>query len=67
MMNGSTSPTRVQRWNLRHRYPVLLLIPLALASFTVVFNVAGLRSLERKIPELTREMNELLGSASANA
>jgi hypothetical protein len=41
-----------------------VLIPLALTAFIVSFNTVGLRSLERDIPKLIQEMNEILGSTA---
>lgn len=41
-----------------------MLIPLAITTFIVGFNVAGLRLLERDIPQLIQELNGLLGSTA---
>jgi hypothetical protein len=42
-----------------------VLLPFALAAFIAGFNFAGLRSLERDIPKLIREINAVLDSTSA--
>lgn len=46
--------------------PFVVLPPIAIA-FMVGCNATGLRSLERGIPELIREMNEILGSPPRDA
>jgi hypothetical protein len=45
---------------------LLALVPFAIAAFIAAINFAGLRSLERGIPRLIREINAVLDPASAD-